>query len=741
VQARDHELWVNVELLDTRSRRPVWSGRFERSGADPSAIQAEIVDSLGRELEVEVIRTESERGSKDPDAHALIYRGYAAMFDAATAGLPALREAEKYLTQALERDPDNARAQTGLAGYHVRMALRLFAADPVPHLAKAEAILQQVIDRYPSTSDAHQFMGLVHITRGHADKAARSFERAIELNSSCAPCYGHLGRALLRMGHSSEGLEHIHYAMRLGPQDPLMPNLLAMAGSAELELTHYEKSIEYLDRALALSPAQPRFLLVLVAAHALAGNMSEARATLAQTQKAFPHLTGEQLISRFFGEATGPAGPRLKEGLRLALASPWSSPRSPTQPVADASTPAARAIVPIVVLPFTTYGETAGSIQLLADMMTDDLINMLSRVPSLRVVSRQTSLSYKGQSIDVAAVGTELQIRYVLEGSMRTHGDKLRVNVELVDPATRLSVWSGRIERDGADRQGVQDEIVGRLARELQFEVAQAEGQRGSKEPGVDELIFKGWAAQFAAGRVGVAALKEAEGYFLQALERDPHSVRAQIGLAAYHVSFQFDAADHAPHLAKAEELLRSAMRRAPGDSGAFYFMGLIHRVRGNSGEAAEWFERAVAVNPSHAPAYAMLGAALMRIGRASDGIEYVKYAMRLSPRDPALPIWLRVAGETELELGRLDQAIEYFRQSLALHPHHPYPLAGIAAAHALAGRISEARVYLAELMGAAPHQSRERLLQRFAGDKGRPDVQLVQGLRLALAGSEPSHE
>jgi TolB-like protein len=75
------------------------------------------------------------------------------------------------------------------------------------------------------------------------------------------------------------------------------------------------------------------------------------------------------------------------------------------------------------------------------------------------VISRQTSNSLKGQPIDVAALGAEFQVRYVLEGSMRMNGDKLRVNVELVDPATRLSVWSGRIERDQAERQAVQDEI------------------------------------------------------------------------------------------------------------------------------------------------------------------------------------------------------------------------------------------------------------------------------------------
>jgi TolB-like protein len=111
------------------------------------------------------------------------------------------------------------------------------------------------------------------------------------------------------------------------------------------------------------------------------------------------------------------------------------------------------------------------TIQSLADLMTDDLTNMLSRVTSLRVVSRQTAQSYQGKPVDIAALGGELQVRYVLEGSMHMHRDKLRVNVELVDPATRLPVWTSQIERDSADRRGVRDEIVRHLARVLQFEI------------------------------------------------------------------------------------------------------------------------------------------------------------------------------------------------------------------------------------------------------------------------------
>ena len=135
-------------------------------------------------------------------------------------------------------------------------------------------------------------------------------------------------------------------------------------------------------------------------------------------------------------------------------------------------------LVPIVVLPFTTLGVSDDGVQLTADMLTDDLTNTLSRLPSFRVISQQTARSFAGRAVDAGRLGRELNVRFVLEGSVRRQNDGLRVNVELVDSASRLSIWSSRIERDGADWQGLRDEIVARLARELQFEMVRIESSR-----------------------------------------------------------------------------------------------------------------------------------------------------------------------------------------------------------------------------------------------------------------------
>jgi DNA-binding SARP family transcriptional activator/TolB-like protein/Flp pilus assembly protein TadD len=425
--------------------------------------------------------------------------------------------------------------------------------------------------------------------------------------------------------------------------------------------------------------------------------------------------------------------PEWARGLRLALApagDPWASPRPPSMLPAEPTAAPDKSIIPILVLPFTTSGETAGSMQLLADTVTDDLTNLLSRVSSLRVISRQTALTYRGQPIDVAALGSELQVRYVLEGSMRMHGNMLRVNIELIDPTTRLPVWTTRIERDGADRQGVLDEIVGRLARELQFELITIEAERRSNDSDADALVARGWAALF---NITPDGYRLAESFFRQALERDPQSLPAQIGMGAYHARIGALLLDNEPldHRAKARDLLQDAIRRDPQSSAAHFYLGLALKISPTYQDAIEEFERAIEFNPSFPAAHVHIGDALAQIGRPAEGLEHIKYGIRLSPRDPTLGIFLDMAGSVELELNHFEAAIDYFRRSAVLKPAYARPWAGLAATYALAGRGEEALSYAEKLKASAPSLSAEQLIDQFGRNNSS---QLREGLRLVFA-------
>lgn len=185
-------------------------------------------------------------------------------------------------------------------------------------------------------------------------------------------------------------------------------------------------------------------------------------------------------------------------------------------------------------------------------------------------------------------------------------------------------------------------------------------------------------------------------------------------------------------HLAKAEALLDSLIKRRPHMGAAHTFAGLVHFARGRLADAKRALERAIELSPSHAPAYAQLGRVLLRLGQRHEALERIHYAIRLSPRDPHLAYWLGLAGAAELELEHFDSAVTYFDRAVSLNPKQPRNVLALAAAQALVGDIDAARRGIEQLQREQTHLSREALIQRF-GKGGPHSAQLRRGLRLAL--------
>jgi TolB-like protein/DNA-binding SARP family transcriptional activator/Tfp pilus assembly protein PilF len=728
IQTEGDKLRVNVELVDPATRSPTWSSRVERRVTERGAVRDEIVARLARELTLKIPAIETANASANPDARELILRGWAAIYESGTTP-SALRDAETAFSQALARDPQSRGAKIGLGTFHALAAVTWLDGDFASHVDKAEKILLPMAQSSPNGAGEYFGIALVREIRGDVPGAIQAFRHVLEFNPSHAPSYAGIGHVLISSGKAAEGLAFIKYAMRLSPRDAQRSHWLRFAAEAELELKRYDEALSDARQSESLGPGQPQTLRTMAVVLAASGQVDEARGYIAKLRTEFPTITTERIIKRAVMFASGQ--PEFLRALRLALAAPadsWASPRALT----PQATPNARPIIPILVLPFGTSGETSGRLQLTADMITDDLTNSLSRVASFRVISRQTARSLRSQPIDVAALGAELKVQYVLEGSLHLLDDRLRVNVELIDPATRLPVWSGRIERDGADRQGVQDEIVAQLARELQFETLPIESARLSKDFDAGALAYRGWAALSNVDRGGY---ERALALFEQALAQDPQNLSAQIGIGAYHARMGAQVFDtnSLGHRAKAEQILREAIRRDPQSSDAHFYLGLALNRLPTLPEALEHFARAIEIEPSHASAHAQIGNGLIRSGRVAEGLEHVRYAMRLSPRDPIMPVWLEFAGNAELELKNFPEAIALFRRSAALNPGYPRSWAGLVAAYALAGHDEEARESAKRLKTFSPNLSEDGLVKQY----GRHDTSLLAaGLRLALAPS-----
>jgi TolB-like protein/Tfp pilus assembly protein PilF len=394
---------------------------------------------------------------------------------------------------------------------------------------------------------------------------------------------------------------------------------------------------------------------------------------------------------------------------------------------------------PIVVLPFeSATGTESASV---AEQVSNDVIDSLSHVPNLKVISRLTSHEL-GQPAnekdkDIAAIGARLGVRYALHGSVQTEADKLHVNVELIDIASRLQVWSHRFDQDQPDRAAASDTIARQLGRALQVEVIsfQAEHPSTSAPPAkaeIDQFVGKGWAVLM--NRPNADGLAKAEAQFREALQRDPERLGAMLGLAAHHTWASSLAPPELRESMRAEavSLLTRVIARRPEWSPPYYYQGVLLDMEGDPQAGLESIQKSVALNPSFAPGYAQIGRVLTRLGKADEALENIHHAMTLSPGDPAFPAWLVFAGLAEIERGHDAEALDLISRGAALEPDNPNFQASLAAAYALSGDWRNAEIHAARYRELTPTLTNDQRVAAFAG-RWQPK-RFATGARLALA-------
>lgn len=420
----------------------------------------------------------------------------------------------------------------------------------------------------------------------------------------------------------------------------------------------------------------------------------------------------------------------------LESVDPWRPPSTTTQ---TKSSPEQRnkRIIPIIVLPFEVDADSDPAVSALAEEITDNLINMLSRVDRLRVISRNTSRSFKGAPVDPAALGKELGVRYALEGSLRTRGDRLHVNVELVDTGTRLAVWSDQIARSQGDRQTMPTEIVIQIARALQIQTQRLEVNRAGPADPVQQLIDKGWVTMTGGG-VTAEKVEQSRLLFEEALRRDTNSLQAQVGLAAYHVQqvSELLTPDAVAHIDTALRILEPAVGKDPDNENAYYYLARAQRNKNDFEAALRSFSRTIELNPSRTDAYAQMGLTLLFLRRPAEALENIQYAMRLSPKDPAVPFWLRFAAEAEIDLGHYAEATRKLERSVEMAPRQLRAWGVLVAVNALNGNITAAQKHMEKVRELGSQFSDEQLLERIGRLSRLGPNKVYDGFKLALASS-----
>jgi len=336
----------------------------------------------------------------------------------------------------------------------------------------------------------------------------------------------------------------------------------------------------------------------------------------------------------------------------------------------------------IAVLPFTNMSSDPEQ-EFFADGVVEDLITALSRFRWLHVVARNSSFSFKGKTAQITEVAKTLGVRYVIEGSIRSSPNRLRITVQLIDATKDDHIWAENYDRQPGDLFDLQDEITRAIIGVLVPALSTAERDRSMRgnRPELDAWATYQRALAFYYRPFNVEDNLEARRLFALAITKDssfadPHAMLAMNGIYAVNSGLSSYTESREEILVEAEKLAQQAVRLDDGNALGHIAWGRVNGLQGRNEIAVAACKTAVRLNPNLAVAYHELGMALSFSDCPEDAIEYIDEAIRLSPNDPARWNFYLVRSRVLFSVGRYQEALPSGLEACRLRPEAFFPLA-----------------------------------------------------------------
>ena len=361
--------------------------------------------------------------------------------------------------------------------------------------------------------------------------------------------------------------------------------------------------------------------------------------------------------------------------------------------VSPAALPSQHDLPSIAVLPFANMSGDPDQ-EYFADGLTEDILTALTRFTQLKVIARNSTFVYKGRAVAIRDVARDLGVRFVLEGSVRRAGGRVRVTAQLIEAATAAHLWAERYDRALTDIFALQDEITERIVTTLVTNIERSIIEQARRKPpgslGAYELFLHGREQRDLSRYEGMLA---AERWFEQAIALDPNFALAHAELAYIqyvHVTWRVHPEQREARLAKGFVNARRALQLEGSLPLANRAIGNLHLRAGEHADAVMWARRAVELNPGEAENHAWLANVLSYVGRSAEALEQLDYARRLDPLQP--PLWDFYIGRALVHLGRDEEALPWLEASVRRVPTLGHWRRYVAAALAQLGRLEEAR-------------------------------------------------
>ncbi len=386
----------------------------------------------------------------------------------------------------------------------------------------------------------------------------------------------------------------------------------------------------------------------------------------------------------------------------------------------------------IAVLPFDNLsGDPAQDY--FSDGITDDLVTDLSRVSGLFVIASSTTFTYKGKPVNVQQVGRDLGVRYVLEGSVRRVGDRVRINAQLIDAASGHHLWADRYDRQLTDVFVLQDEvtqmIVSALAVKLTADEEERLSQAAKANPEAYDTLLRGLEL---FRRFTLETHVQAREFFEKAVALDPTFARAYADLSLTLGENVAEGWTDAPGLSNQRSLEVAQHALALDDSlpVVHFALSTAYSYLKRHDEAIAAAQRTVELDSNYADGYAQLASSLNYAGRPEAGLAAIRKAMRLNPRHPFYYVW--ILGQSHFFMGRTEQAAAQFEKVVESNPHFSTGHLSLAAAYGVLDRVEDAEWEVEEVLTLLPDLTLERVRQSDSyRDPAHMDL-YVNGLRKA---------
>jgi TolB-like protein/cytochrome c-type biogenesis protein CcmH/NrfG len=378
-----------------------------------------------------------------------------------------------------------------------------------------------------------------------------------------------------------------------------------------------------------------------------------------------------------------------------------------------------------------------------ARRLSHDLTTLLARFSELRIIAERTADRFRDRDVDLAELGPELDVQYAIVGRVDQSEREVRASVQLVDTATRTTLWSDTLRREKGEPAPIVEEMARAIARMVDINIVYAEARQLRRDPdrppAVRELLLRGRVVEthpYLRQNLG-----SARRLYEEALKRAPNSAAAMLGVARTDItaSLNFVDLDVPPDLERAQGLLNEVLLRYPNWAPAHFTLGLLQKHRRQFTASLHSFRRCLELNPTFLLAQGQIGAVLTRMGQAEKGMDAIREAMRASTLDdPNRGVLYLFAAEAELELGHQQAALDWALRANSFMPGSALAQVWIASIYADMGDQPNVAKYVAALKTISPAEARRLAEREAAPDAPAPGLRrtrLLEALHVAFSG------